>query len=369
MKHRGDTGDNDTETLARTRRQLLKYGGAAAVGLVTGAVLPMQAAEAGADADALHLGQTNSSDQFTELTGSLPGSSLLLVANTGPPGAAGLHGDGPNGATGVVGTSSGGPGVHGLSHGDPPGVLGESNLSNGIEGYGGVTGVLGTSRGGGKAAPGFGVKGEANNPGGIGVSGEGDAGGVVGRANDEAAAGVRGEAFGGRGIGVHGEGTLRGVTGHSNRGAGVEGTSELVEGVVGTSREGYGVVGYGGRGGVRGIAEADTPGVLAQSGVLKGDVDGGLALDVAGQARFSNAGQGTVPAGQSKSAPITPPNGFRGPSHVMVTLTSNPSGLRTVQWVEVTDTNFTVHLTPSTPQFSPEVTFTYLVVELPATAT
>ena len=326
MKRSGEL-EGGAHPAQRTRRDFLKYGGAAAVGLMTGATLWGETTEANASSDGLSLGEFNQQDAQTTLEGGAPGTSLLLVANNAASGAA-LHGDGENGATGVVGTSAGGPGLHGISDGDPPGVLGESNFGTGVEGFG----------------PAVGVFGESSGPGGRGVLGLGPTEG---------------------GIGVRGEGSLRGVAGYSIRGAGVEGASEKVEGVGGTSAEHFGVVGFGGRGGVRGIAEGDSPGVLAESGVLKGGRDGGLALQVVGQARFSNAGQGTVPAGQNQSAPITPPNGLSGPSHIMVTLTGNPRGIRTVQWVDVREDDFIVHLTPTAPPNSSDVTFTYLVVELP----
>jgi hypothetical protein len=319
MQRGSDSGGSERRREPRTRRDFLKYGGAAAAGLVAGAVLPKDGAEAD-NGDPLILGQQNFSAANTVLNGN--SGLLIFTENEGASYSASLAAD-----TGV--------GVAGV--GSDVGVQGTSDGGVGGEFFGADVGVRSVSRGSANAGEGFGIKGEANNPGGIGVSGEGDVGGVRGRANDRTGVGVKGEAFGGSGIGVQGEG----------------------------GPEGIGVVGFGGGGGLRGIAAADNPAVSAVSGVAKGNRDDGLALEVEGQARFSNAGQGVVPAGRNQSEPIRPPNGLRGPSHVLVTLTSNPKGIRTAQWVEVRQDDFIVHLTPTAPPNSAEVTFTYLVVELP----
>jgi hypothetical protein len=347
MQRGSDSGGSERRREPRTRRDFLKYGGAAAAGLVAGAMLPQDGAEAD-NGDPLVLGQQNFSTANTVLNGN--SGLLIFTENEGASYSASLAAD-----TGV--------GVAGI--GSDVGVQGTSDGGVGGEFFGAYVGVRSVSRGGENPEEGFGIKGEANNPGGTGVSGEGDFRGVSGLANDGDGVGVRGEAFGSDAIGVQGEGGYNGVFGHAMRGAGVSGFSESVEGVAGGSAGGFGVVGYGGRGGVRGVAEADKPAVSAWSGVAKGNPDNGLALEVEGQARFSNAGQGVVPAGRNQSDPISPPNGLRGPSHVLVTLTSNPKGIRTAQWVEVRQDDFIVHLTPTAPPNSAEVTFTYLVIELP----
>lgn len=141
---------------------------------------------------------------------------------------------------------------------------------------------------------------------------------------------------------------------------------------VGASWDGGGVIGEGGSiqkdpeerdagPGVIGIAPGDVPGVLAQSMTMETRVlDGGLALDVVGKARFSTAGSGTVLAGQ-ESVLVTDA-AATADSHIMVTLVGDP-GARSVRWVSRTAGAFTVHLTSAPANKRPATPFTYLIVE------
>jgi len=161
--------------------------------------------------------------------------------------------------------------------------------------------------------------------------------------------------------GVKGTGSVVGVLGNSTDGIGVRGASDQFIGVEGLGWTG--VEGNGSHTGVRGLSPGPNAAVLAESRPPKGNLDNGLALQVLGQATFSNSGVGVIPSGQSESGPIAPPNGLDfGAAHVLVTLTGDPGG-RAVEWVEVNPTEFVVHLT-SGPS-SPEVPFTYLVLQVP----
>ena len=90
-------------------------------------------------------------------------------------------------------------------------------------------------------------------------------------------------------------------------------------------------------------------------------MDGGLALEVTGRARFSTAGAGAVPQGQNSA--FVANEAVTANSHVTVTLVGNP-GSRQLQWVERNSgLGFTVHLTSAPPPGRPETDFTYLIVE------
>lgn len=315
------------------------------MGLVVGAALPVWEADA-ADGDNLVVGQFNNAESDTSLEGTLDSGSTLRVANLAGDGAA-VHGEGPNGATGVLGTSSSGLGLQGIS--DSTGVLGEG----GIDGVRAGVGVHGIGHGIGKEIEGIGVVGHGRGP--FGVGGEFTT-------ESEGGTGAKGEAFGENSIGVYGHGELLGIRGHSFEGAGVEGLSGNGPGIYGIGEAAYGVFGVGALGGVRGMADLDSPGVLAESRRPETGIDNGLGLRVLGQAEFSNAGEGVIPAFGSNSGPVIPPNGLPDRCNVLVTLTSDPGFFNFVRWVEIAKDHFTVHLTVRALQ---DVTFRYLVVQLP----
>ena len=316
------------------------------MGLVVGAALPVRKADA-ADGDNLVLGQLNNAESDTSLQGTLAGGSSLRVANRAGARSVAIHGEGPNGATGVLATSSRGLGLHAMS--EATGALGEG----GVEGVRAGVGVHGIGRGIGKEIEGIGVLGHGQGP--FGVGGEFTS-------DSEGGTGAKGEAFGEGSIGVYGHGELLGIRGHSFEGAGVEGLSEGGPGVHGIGEAAYGVLGFGALGGVRGMADLDSPGVLAESRRPETGIDNGLALRVLGQAEFSNAGEGVIPAFRSSSGPVTPPNGLPAVCNVLVTLTSDPGYFNFVRWIEIARGHFTVHLTARTPR---DVTFRYLVIQIP----
>jgi hypothetical protein len=87
----------------------------------------------------------------------------------------------------------------------------------------------------------------------------------------------------------------------------------------------------------------------------------GLALDVAGKARFSTAGSASVAAGQNTAVVANPAT--TASSHISVTLVGDP-GPRQLRWVERSPgVGFTVHFAGGPPGQRPQVPFTYLIVE------
>lgn len=330
---------------------LIGAGGAATMAALLGRSNGARAATG----ESLILGQANTADAPTilEKTGEvsdwthalevqhLGGGSPQAIAIAGvsdggygvvgaSPSGVGVHGKSEGGA-GVSGGSANGPGgwfesqsgvgVHGYSP-NHPGVHGHSESGSGVEGQSGTgPGVLGRSNSGsgveGRTQTGFGVVGIAE--------GVNEGWGPVG---------VIGAAFGEGSVGVHGK---------SNGSAGVDGRGE------------------GGAPGVVGEGLGDGAGVRAEhrSSEEPYDLDGGLALEVVGKARFSTCGAGTVPAGDNS---VFVANGaVMAVSHISVTLTGNP-GQRQLRWVErVPGSGFTVHLTTGGPK--PATDFTYLIVE------
>jgi hypothetical protein len=120
---------------------------------------------------------------------------------------------------------------------------------------------------------------------------------------------------------------------------------------------------------VLGISPLDGPGVRAVSGYWEGEsadvltpvLDGGLALDVVGKARFSTAGASTVPQGQNARNVQHP--AVTADSHISVTLMSDP-GPRQIQWVERRPgIGFRLHMTSAPQNQRPATQFTYLIVE------
>jgi len=239
----------------RSRRDFLKYGGAAAVGLVAGAVLDGD--EASAEDNKLKLNERNEAFSPTILHADTTGKGATFQAeNSSVNEGVALQAYAPNGAIPVVGagTSAGVVGAI-VDEGQGTAVLG--HIGEGSQG----TGVEGESPGGtgvqGSTVSGFGVIGAAGNefePGtGNGVYGYTDSGtGVVGESNlrdgvrgitgagpefpEGPYAGVHG--VGDDAIGVLGEGAQAGVRGLSGDGSGVVGISTTGHGVYGETLEG-----------------------------------------------------------------------------------------------------------------------------------
>jgi hypothetical protein len=144
-------------------------------------------------------------------------------------------------------------------------------------------------------------------------------------------------------------------------GIGVHGKTPMGIGVDGGSEQGTGVHGQGWQAGVEGEAPGeDHPGVRAESRSRTEPyaLDGGLALEVIGKARFSTAGAGAVPRGRRMTTVAEP--AVTAVSHITVTLTGNP-GLARFDWVErQPGAGFVVHLQGVSLS---EIPFTYLVVE------
>jgi hypothetical protein len=189
------------------------------------------------------------------------------------------------------------------------------------------------------------------------------------RGADPTGSGLAGESVSGRGVAA-GCDSGPALMAESNTGAGVWALSPYGVGVVGM---GSMMLGEGQvpqvAPGVLGIAPGAAAAVRCVSGGLGEsstsvpvpDPDGGLALDVVGQARFSNAGSGAIAAGASSASVANA--SVSASSHVTVTLTGDP-GNRQVQWVELDPgAGFTVHLTAAPAQKRPATTFTYLVVQ------
>jgi len=301
---------------------LIGAGGAAAVAALLGRGNGARAATN----DPLIIGQDNEQDSGdnTRLGGSVDWGGVFEVGNRSSEGSgiailgksydpAGGYGPG----SGVVGESSTGAGVFGE-------VFGESGSGIGVAGRSNRTGPPGDGEGSG-----------------IGVSGKSGSGD-----------GVDGTSQSGVGVAGHSDSGI-GVAGDSPSGTGVHGKSEIGPGVVGRSHFSPGVVG---------VALGHAPGVLAESrsGEEPYPLDGGLALEVMGKARFSTCGAYTVPRGDNSV--FVPNPAVTDVSHITVTLTSNPGGLRVLQRVErMPGSGFRVHLTPAL--LRPATVFTYLIVE------
>jgi hypothetical protein len=182
---------------------------------------------------------------------------------------------------------------------------------------------------------------------------------------------------------VHAEHTTEGtgVEASSFGGTGVEGTGAVgVDGIGNTGVRGSGGVGVEGSGavGVRGRPSSasgygvwgSSPSgiaVLGESPSGTGVVATGLtALHVQGNAKFSTAGSGSIPANQDSVAVSVP--FITALSHVTVTLTGDPGQASSVPgfkpvvvWVErQPGTGFVVHMSRPVRVATP---FTYLVVE------
>jgi len=308
----------------RNRRQAIALAGAAAAGAAVAALGMDRGKNAHAATDEpMILGRHNEADpgDTTELTTSFDGGSALLVTNPAEPepgpGGTAIHGDGK--ASGLLGTSTFGWGVHGVAE-RAAGVCGQSGFPAWGPEFrlGAGIGVLGESG----AGPGV----EGRSESGLGVLGQSDTG-----------PGVRGESLEGQGVGVSGHGQI-GVMGRSGEPPPPEGDGKGGIPSAGVLGEAWG---------------EGSAGVMAFAGEA-----GLLALRVVGKACFSTAGSGAVPARMSAATVANP--AVTADSHITVTFTGDP-GRASVAWVErQPGTGFVVHLS-AWPRS--DVPFTYLIVE------
>lgn len=388
---RDEAGESTLEKKG-DRRAFLAAAAGAAVGATAATLLPEGAKRAqAASGDPLILGQPNEAGEGdgTELDANVEGGSAFHVVNPASEGSTGIHGDGPNGATGLRGTSAGtGPGVHGTAT-QGTGVLGESDSGAGVYGFSdtdigvhGMTngvapswaeflpaGVLGISLLPPPGKPWGDMTGVAGISGaGAGVHGESDSGpGVEG--HSQSGAGLLADSENGTGVvafahnlassAVFGVNVAPGPVSHDENGVPIANGSGV--GVQGRSGSGPAIVGQSESGvGVLGVAPGDAPAVVALSALPEPSPtpDGGLALNVVGKARFSTAGSGAVAARQD-TASVTNP-AVTSSSHITVTFTGDPDRAQ-VSWVErQPGSGFVVHLS-GRPRSN--VPFTYLIVE------
>ena len=359
-----DQPEQVSGSLGRYGRRALVFG-AAATGAGAVAGLVAGAEPAGASSQNVVLGNddatTNSTATATEIVNSslggengsgAQGVAIYGVAGDGPSGimntlrwdvyeyslGAGVGGDtngqnsggGAGPSVGVIGVSSAGPGMLGVSHATSGlytvpgngGVVGDSSTSPGIAGYsrsaqgiigtagGALACVEGTDGGSGTGSGVFGLLTNTINPspavsgqtagsgpgvqgtdGGSGT-GSGVAGVIANPANTSAA--VSGQTAGG-GFGVLG--TVNGASaGGTENGAGVAGYCNGGIGVLGSDAgEGIGVYGLSDSG--TAIEGESTSGI----GVFAGS-DSGTALRVAGVATFTRSGVVKVVGTPTKSA-------------------------------------------------------------------
>lgn len=334
--------------------------------------------------------------------------------------AAGVDGFSPSGR-GVSGHSSTGVGVLGQSGGSEPGVRGNNLASQtggpGVEGRSeSGPGVQGFANATSPVVDGSGVlgRGSALWPGVRGVNSAGQAPGVDGTTLVPFGTGVFGQCRADNGFAVRGinhatgpaasftnsnpsnaapavegvtSGNGPGVRGSSTSGPGIQGVaSQTGPGVEGFASTGAqpgvtgrpGVVGHASstNSGVRGQSNALGPGVIgeqlgpggfaiwanaAQSGAIglrTGNAQGGIALDVAGRARFTTAGSATVPAKADTQVVSNP--AVQANSNVIVTLTSDPGDAQ-IAWVErIAASGFVLHMTK---KVGAPTTFAYLITE------
>ena len=304
-------GSSDTRDRRRTRRGILAVfgvGGTATLGALLGRPERARASDGG---QPLLLGEENTvpPGQETRVTADVDGNFAFQLQNLSSADFAGtLHARGSSDVLAAIN------GENDSSEPGSAGVVGASSsagFANYAQGSGcGVQGTSGT---------------------GTGVFGGSTAGpGVVGRTVS--------------GTGVSGESqTSDGVQGHSVSGFGVKGESDTAIGVLGSSDAAIGV---------QGSSDSGTGGYF--------DCQNGIALEVLGRARFSNAGAATIPSGQDSVFVANP--AVTAKSHVAVTFTSDP-GSRQLKWVQRTPgSGFTVQA-PGPAKTRPATAFTYLVVE------
>lgn len=206
-----------------------------------------------------------------------------------------------------------------------------------------------TNQGGEKSAGVYGKSSHASSPGVLGTSDPG----VGMRGTSSEANAVEGESTGGHGVyglssatgkaGVFGQnGTEVGVFGTSTIGAGVKGESTSGPGVVGSSADGVGIDGTTGTG-------------TALKATSKGT---GTALQVAGTAKFSQAGRSSVARGKSYRI-VTGPK-VAASSAIVVTLNGDPGyGVFLKHAVRTGATSFKVQLNKTAAR---TVYFSYFVI-------
>jgi hypothetical protein len=167
-----------------------------------------------------NLGQSNTVDQQTQLSGSVSGNPQLRVENAS-------NAAGSFGALGKMTSSSAdasSAGVRGVNSGHGAGVVGIASQADGI----GVSG---------QGTTGAAVKGVTGN---ANTSVTDTDGAVVGIQSSQRGSGVFGRADSSFGIGVHGIGKFDGVKGESTTAFGVEGRSTDGVGVEGSSNNDFG---------------------------------------------------------------------------------------------------------------------------------
>ncbi len=323
----------DGTSRRHNRRQALGLAGVAAAAAAV-AALGMNGGKKAQAASGwpLIIGQGNEADpgDGTVLAGNVgPTDALFEVVNAFAGGTSSLVGDGPNGATGLRGMSTAGPGVHASSESGPA-----------------VQGVSGSPRFLTEGDPGFSL---GASPGVEGHSGSGP--GVLGAS--DSGRGVEGRSQSDYGVAGHSQ-TGVGVDGHSPSGVGVGGSSDTSPGVKGDSLSGPGVLGQSESG--HGVVGESLSGAGVQA-----SSETGHALEVWGKAAFSTAGAGVMPA---KADALGVPNkAVTLDSHITVTFTGDP-GRVSVAWVERhADTGFTVHMSSRCRSAVP---FTYLIVGIAA---
>jgi hypothetical protein len=405
-----DQSEQAAGVLGRYGRRALVFGAAATgAGAVAGLVAGAQPAEASPQYVVLGNDDatTNSTGTATEIVnGSLgsengsgaQGLAIYGVAGDGPSGimntlrwdsykyslGAGVGGDtnGQNGgggagpSVGVIGVSSAGPGMLGVSYATSGlytvpgngGVVGDSTTSPGIAGYsrsaqgilgtagGALACVEGTDGGSGTGAGVFGLLTNTSNPspavsgqtagsgpavhgtdGGSGT-GSGVSGVIANLANTSAA--VSGQTAGG-GFGVLG--TVNGASaGATENGAGVAGYCNGGIGILG-SDAGSGVGVYGLSDSGTAIEGESTSGI----GVFAGS-GSGTALKVAGVATFTRSGVVKVLGTSTKSAISVEVKGvsLTASSLILATAQTYVAGVGVAAVVpDITNGSFIIHLT------------------------
>jgi hypothetical protein len=281
-------GSNDTLNTPNTARELTEIEPA-----FLGWILTSPPALFGANASAaITGGPTDMTGAFGAGRGTgagLVGLTGIVVDSTHPPSltgvGAGVAGGGKGGADGVVGVSDIGNGVHGVSFGVGPGVFGQAAAS-------GVSGVIGQNGGSGG---GDGVQGFSTVAAFAGVEGDNLAGGtavlgVSSSGSSDSSVGVYGKSTGTKqGIGVLGlssnDSQSVGVYGQSATGTGFLGFSNAIGGVGSSavnSTSGIGVYaesngGYAGifKGNVYVTGSLTVVGSYPKSAAVRG-ADGGL---------------------------------------------------------------------------------------------
>jgi hypothetical protein len=210
-----------------------------------------------------------------QLAVSATASTYDAISGNASSSGTGVYGYSPSGA-GVYGYSPGGNGVYGVSYtsdwaaavfgynlSDGIGVFGGCDTGRGVQGAGGLTGVVGCNGAGTYCSgiSGAGVFGDGLE---YGVYGLNRAAGKGVYGKSTSAEGVYGESTSGKG--VYGKSTsAEGVYGESTSGKGVYGKGTSAEGVYGYSGNAAGVYGESGNGpGVHG--KGATVGVFAEGG-------------------------------------------------------------------------------------------------------